>query len=865
MRRWAFSRSGTQELRAASQGRPILAGLFGLLLLLPSVASLSQAQRITDSVDFSSETSRTAHSVRFGQGAYENSKASVGTLILPVSGIRLIPRGRLIAVLKTGRLSDHYGLQITLATAPSQYGKRQIYHVKLDGQKVYVASETDPGGGINHSFFIDFTPTKSTVEVELDADKATQAPVTVSSMRCYTGLVDKNKTPTVKSKMGLALVSPLGSGYSATEASLRETYRNLPQSPYLTRQLAVLYNFCIRTAPENRKEIDALSHLAEATSIPLRIAFQFHWAGLPAGVSDGAGGTFTDLPYQQITFDSDDHVDDPGLAALMGDRYDVRYGLSVPNRWSNTPWLTFNHPRLNQLRRIRLTQALSAWKAARERLVAAGKGNLLPPELSTGEETVYWAKGVDDSKYTELNGGKPRANLMGDFNPFVVTDALKEGVNLDPRDGLNVQERSWLHLNLARQQQRIIDWMFEALPSDSVQIITHTPRYSSDLVRRNLYTEPYAMPLFPMKEVGTTHPGLEVGYVNNGRSGGEYWSGAAMLPWLQKERERGRIALPNLECTGADDGQLVACLRAAYGAGARFATLYNWQKRTNIPQLLKAFADSIEKPAGQEWIPNTNKMGSMMAKWVREYVAGSETFGINRVELFPTGTQPTGLLRINIRDTDANSPDAITLTAKPDITPNGTIVVTLPLLFHQQPGRHYALTVAVDGPEQPSFLLAADGSIAVGLTSDIYLERARSIAIEDWQDAADILQSLHDFHSHSLQSLFAREALEEADRLLAERLPQEAYYAAIKAEQLTLPVTYDLPAPGGRLAPYWITILCPAGPVQARITTYSAQEATITVRSEIAQKVTLRWGKLETVAQLSANVPVEISLEQRKK
>jgi hypothetical protein len=30
----------------------------------------------------------------------------------------------------------------------------------------------------------------------------------------------------------------------------------------------------------------------------------------------------------------------------------------------------------------------------------AGKDSLLPPELSTGEETVYWAKGVDDSKYT---------------------------------------------------------------------------------------------------------------------------------------------------------------------------------------------------------------------------------------------------------------------------------------------------------------------------------------------------------------------------------------------------------------------------------------------------------------------------------
>src|SRR5205807_5142839 len=111
--------------------------------------------------------------------------------------------------------------------------------------------------------------------------------------------------------------------------------------------------------------------------------------------------------------------------------------------------LTFNHPRLNQLRRIRLTQAVSAWRAARDRLSAESKAYLLPGELSTGDETVYWAKGVDDSKYAALNG-KLRAHLAADFNPFTLIDALNDGVILDPVRGLDERARFWLHTNLAR-------------------------------------------------------------------------------------------------------------------------------------------------------------------------------------------------------------------------------------------------------------------------------------------------------------------------------------------------------------------------------------------------------------------------------
>jgi len=815
--------------------------------------------------------SRAAHAVQFTRGAVCDERVLVGTLSLPLAGVRLEPGGGVRARLNVPSVgAGGVSLLVTLATAPRDYGRRQAYAVRVEGQEVFRAVEADPGCGVTRSFFLDLPGPRAAFDVEIAADSTTQAPITVSSLRCYVGLFSgsrQSKNANSKSEMGLALLTRQGHGYAIDAEEMRALYRLIPRSPYLMPQTAVLYNFCVRNAAETTREIDRLAALAESTNIPLRIACQIHWGGAPRGVSDGAGGTFTDLPYQQITYDPDDRYEDPGLAALMGDRYDVRFGLSVPNVWGDTPWLTFNHPRLNQLRRIRLKQALAAWRAARERLAAVGKGYLLPPELSTGEETVYWAKGVEDRRYTEINGGKPRANLMADFNPFVAADALRDGIHLDPRDGLDNNERWWLHQNLARQQQRIIDWMLEALPADPIRLTGSGPVYAYDLLRRNLYTEPYAMPLFPMKDVNPRRPGLEVGFVRDGRSGGAYWSGATMLPWLLKARERGRIALPNLECTGArGDEELRGCLQAAYACGARFATLYNWQHRADIAGLLRAFANSIEVPTGAEWRPDSgfwigpskieDRESGIGNGLLREYVAPPGSFGVNRIELFRRdgGSVPVRV-RVRLRDADPARASEIVLTTTVTSSP-----IYLPTLFPQEPGRKYVLVVEAAGDAEVDFATAADGRLAARLTADIARERARSRAIQDWQDAADLLASLRDLHARTAQGSPAREALAKAQRLFAANRPQEAYQTAIRAEQLSLPAAFDLPAPGGRLIPYWIMIQCPGGPVRVVLTAYDEHTATLTIRSAVAQTVTVRRGPTQTTATLTPDVPVEITL-----
>lgn len=851
------ARAGIPALAPVPPAAPAILTGFLLLIALPARA---QSARILDQLDLGYESGRAAQSAQSASAKPWKETVSLGTLTLPLSGLQITPGGLVRSRLKTGVESgESVVIQITLATSPKDYGKRQSFRVRLDGGEVYRATEVDAGGGPTRSFFLDLPAPRTSTNIEITADPSTEAPVTPIHFRAWAVKSGKpqsaNRNP--QSKMGLALVSPAAQGYGIDESALRDTFHKLPLSPYLEGQLAVLYNFCARTAPENGAEIERIAALAEKLNVPIRVAFQMHWGGIPAGVSDGAGGKFTDLPYQQITFDPADKVEDPGLAALMGDRYDVRFGLSVPNRWSNTPWLTFNHPRLNQLRRIRLTQALLAWRDARERLVLTGQGRLLPLEVSTGEETVYWAKGVDDSKYTEANGGAARTDLSADYNPFVVADALNDGVILDPRDGLSLREREWLHRNMARQQQRIIDWMLAALPADPVRLSGETQVYARDLPRRNLFTEPYAMPLFPLKDVTPYRPGLEVGCVQGGRSGGEYWSGATMLPWLLRERERGRIALPNLECSGADDPQLLACLQAAYAMGARFATLYNWQVRPDASKMLRAFADSIAAPAGLDFPPAANGAG---AKWEREYVAPPSAWGVNRIEVYPRRAEPAPV-RVTLRDMESGAESSVTtVLAGSDASP--TAAVVLPQPFHQVPGKRYLLAVVPLGTKPLSFAIASDLKIACRLLADLPLERERSHLVESWRDARDLLDSLRNIHDHSEQSLFARDALEKAEALFEGGTPDESYTAGIRAEQLTLPAAFALPAPGGRLAPYWISLANAKAPVRATITAYSAQAAAVVLRSPVAQRVTVRWGSAETSVNLAANVAAEISLVQ---
>ena len=348
----------TQRLSAHASRLTPVAALFALLSV--SNAATAQTTRLLDHMDLGVSASRASHAVQISGALRYRENIPLGTLIVRIAGVELSAYGSLSARMKTQPLSgESAAIQITLGTLPENYGKRQAYQIRLNDREVYHAIESDPGGGPTRSLFLD-APTRSpTTKLEILADPDTDAPVTITTLRVHAtksaekevgsrkpevgsrktedgrtsaeevgsrkpeigsrmsevGRTSKTPEPVARdvssiqnpkskiqnpvnpqSKMALSLVSPKGGGYEIDEATIRDTFHKLPLSSYLTDQLAILYNFSVRNAAENAAEIDRLAALAEQTRIPLRIAFQVHWGGIPRGVSDGAGGTFTDLP-----------------------------------------------------------------------------------------------------------------------------------------------------------------------------------------------------------------------------------------------------------------------------------------------------------------------------------------------------------------------------------------------------------------------------------------------------------------------------------------------------------------------------------------------------------------------------------------
>lgn len=176
-----------------------------------------------------------------------------------------------------------------------------------------------------------------------------------------------------------------------------------------------------RTDREITEQFEYWLSVAEETRTPLFVNLNSWWGGTPGG-PDGKGGYFGDIEYQQVCFDPVTN----------------QYNLSVPNMWSNTPWLTMNHPVLNEARKkrlaavVQLIQRLLALHSLEEPLVDV--------RIFLDNEPAYWA--------SFAYGGDPDSG--GDFSPFVRRAALLDGVELPMCTPLQDEHRKWLLDNMNR-------------------------------------------------------------------------------------------------------------------------------------------------------------------------------------------------------------------------------------------------------------------------------------------------------------------------------------------------------------------------------------------------------------------------------
>lgn len=330
------------------------------------------------------------------------------------------------------------------------------------------------------------------------------------------------------------------------DADVTTLATQLPVAPDLYHGVA--FEVCYANRPLDllrpvwQRELDAACR-HQLSALPIIVSW---WVGTPLHVPDGLGGRFGDLTYQQITWsESDrDRPADPRLAELFG-LTDPRYGLTTPNQWSNTPWLTMNSDRLNAHRKQSMHEVLPLL------LQDASERNTPMNGLVMENEPRYWDTQIDAS----FRGPK-RDWCWADFNPLTVRAAAADGVTLDPADGLDRQERLWLLANVTRYMQETCDWA-HALSPASLPIYSHSLQF----------------PGFPGDTLN--HPMSEYAFTPGSLTGLEVMFGAVRD--FESVREWGPWANVNREETdGLHIDWHLWDLRLTYIMGGALYNSYNW-------------------------------------------------------------------------------------------------------------------------------------------------------------------------------------------------------------------------------------------------------------------------------------------------
>ena len=250
------------------------------------------------------------------------------------------------------------------------------------------------------------------------------------------------------------------------------------------------------------------------------------WAGTPSGC-DGLGGHWNDVTYQQVTYV-------PSTDA---------FGLSIPNCWSNTPWLTIGNPQFNAFK----AECFARFGRMLRDRYDRDPVNFPVFSIVLDNEPTYWAAGNP--------GAAP--DQLADFNPAMVETARKQGLTLDPRDGLSPEEVAFLRRSL-------LDYNREMNAG----------------IRRGLGDGPLAERVFTHTFLATVNglftdylQATGIGVVRDGRLGGEWFPNLDLLPILEQHRELGVPAGINWELGGS--ASIIRDFPVAYAMGCDHLTLFN--------------------------------------------------------------------------------------------------------------------------------------------------------------------------------------------------------------------------------------------------------------------------------------------------
>lgn len=584
---------------------------FILALIIPSnLQTFAASASVTDHVFCGNSTNETSHSITTsGTTGSATDTANVGTISESYTTRYVSTSGSYFQYMLAINQNSPLTIQLREVRPNPHWGYNYGYDVYLNNTLVYKKDSAIAcaGGGPYVSTFIE-----------------TADPAIIGSTTCTLKIVSNSTNPAyftdvwvyadfdtyvsnkgMTDKMTLApLVGKDRDGTTALQTKITNDIAGINTNTNVSKGFAVLYDFLFTGTSPNyntqqasqanmASKLDSLVGLATTNSLPIQLKFNTEWGGTPNMCDDGSGSTFGNIKYQQILWSDNDQYTDPGLSTYLGAKYNVKYGLSIPNYWGDTPWLTYNNSALNTFVSNQFVKGMAELKRKMYELQRDGQNLLMP--LANSTETLYWAKvngvGAYDVNYqNNVNGGVERYNLWGDFNNDAVAAASADGVTLDPTNGLDFNtEGVWLQKNLANRAQGLVNDIYNNLERERITANNNSLTYVTDMLRHKIFTEPYQGKYFPLNV--DTRPIMETGIVSNGNPGSEYYI-PTQLSHLMKSREFGTIADPNFETTGArDSAEKVAVLRQIFAMGGDHVTMYNYS--TDMNTFCNDFADNM--------------------------------------------------------------------------------------------------------------------------------------------------------------------------------------------------------------------------------------------------------------------------------
>ena len=184
--------------------------------------------------------------------------------------------------------------------------------------------------------------------------------------------------------------------------------------------------------------------VASENGMLLQLMPSLSWSQ-PNDCADGKGGSFTDVKYGQVLYNS-----------LTGEYVD-----STPNGYGSTQWCSWGHPDLLTAQGARIK---SLWDRVNMQMNHFAANGIYTSALSTLiEHSVVYKGPLPQSAYYTMG-----AIDGGDFNPTLVLAAKADGVNLDPTDGLSYEEKLWMNSYQAKYVQNLADRYNEAYGTDPI-------------------------------------------------------------------------------------------------------------------------------------------------------------------------------------------------------------------------------------------------------------------------------------------------------------------------------------------------------------------------------------------------------------